>query len=114
MPLRDMPAGRQKEARTMVKLATYALMLAGMSAFWADVALAQPVPPWAWVWWPAMHPVSSVLVGAAGLAALVLMVRRHRQSRERRAGLDALDRRFAHGEIDKAEYEEKRRLIMGA
>jgi uncharacterized membrane protein len=40
------------------------------------------------------------------------MVGRH--AIPKRAGLDILNERLARGEIDKAEYEEKRRLIMSA
>jgi putative membrane protein len=84
----------------------------------ANVALAQAGPPWDWGWWFWWFPVFPLLFVLGSLAVFVFivvqMMGRHAQMRDRRAGLDILNERFARGEINKDEYEEKRRLIMRA
>jgi len=51
------------------------------------------------------------LVGV--IAIIVWIVQWASDSRRSRSALDILNERFAKGEIDKAEYEEKRQLIDG-
>lgn len=87
---------------------------AGALAFTADLAFAQFGPPWQsgwWFWWmPAMRMV--LVLGVIFLIAFVAfrMLRRPYGSRSAVA-LDILTERFARGDIDKAEYEDKRRTI---
>jgi uncharacterized membrane protein len=52
------------------------------------------------------------LIVFVGLAAIIVWVADWTSGGERRAtALDILNRRLARGEIDRAEYEEKRRLL---
>jgi uncharacterized membrane protein len=52
------------------------------------------------------------LIVFVGLAAIIVWVADWAFVGERRStALDILNRRFARGEIDRAEYEEKRRLL---
>jgi putative membrane protein len=83
----------------------------------AGIALAQGGPPWEWSGWFFLFPGFRFLFVLACLAAFVyFIVRMARRPAEPRssAGLDILNERFARGEIDKAEYEDKRRLIADA
>ena len=67
-------------------------------------------------------PLFMILVLAAAVAAVALVIRWFggpwqgtappHQAPPGRTALDILDERFARGEIDKDEYEEKRRLIF--
>lgn len=53
-----------------------------------------------------------ILIVFVGLAALIVWVADWSSSVGRRAtAIDVLKRRLARGEIDRAEYEEKRKLI---
>ena len=55
-----------------------------------------------------------LLLALVGIIAIVVwIVRWATDSRHSRTALDVLNERFARGEIDKAEYEEKRELIEG-
>lgn len=59
-------------------------------------------------------PVVIVLALIGVIAIVVWTVQWISPSRERGStALDILDERFARGEIDKVEYEEKRKLIGG-
>jgi putative membrane protein len=93
------------------------VIVATVLALPAGIALAQGGPPWEWGGWYFLFPGFRFLFVLACLAAfvyfIVRMVRRPAPSRSS-AGLDILNERFARGEIDKAEYEDKRRLIAGA
>ncbi len=52
------------------------------------------------------------LIVFVGLAAIIVWIADWTSGVERRsAALDILNRRLARGEIDRAEYQEKRRLI---
>lgn len=93
-----------------IAIATAALALP------ANVALAQTGPPWDWGWWFWWFPVFPLFFVLGILAIFVFVIVRmtghHGRMSETRAGLDILNERFARGEINKDEYEEKRRLIM--
>jgi uncharacterized membrane protein len=58
-----------------------------------------------------MHLIIALIV-FVGLAAIIVWVADWTTVSERRATvIDVLNRRLARGEIDRAEYEEKRRLL---
>lgn len=71
---------------------------------------------WPMPWFPAFPLLFMLLCLAGFLFIMMPMMRRHmgwrddRPFREKTA-LDILKERLAKGEIDKAEYEEKRRLV---
>ncbi|MGE3712633.1 MAG: hypothetical protein AB7G35_23560 [Hyphomicrobiaceae bacterium] len=107
----------------MIKHLKRVAILATVLALPAGVALAQGGPPWGWGGWFHFFPFLIVLAFVTGLVLIMVrLIGRHcpwRDSRERtsvphKAGLDILDERLARGEIEKAEYEEKRRLIVSA
>lgn len=55
-----------------------------------------------------------LLLAFVGIIAIVVwIVRWASNSRRSSTALDILNERFARGEIDKAEYEEKRKLMDG-
>ncbi len=64
-----------------------------------------------------LGPIMMILFIAAALAAVVLVLRalgvgpRRPAAREGRAALDILNERFARGEIDKDDYEERKRAL---
>ena len=72
-------------------------------------------------WWHAASsfPMPLLFMAICSVIFLVVMFARHgpwNHGRDlwdppRRTALDVLNERFARGEIDKAEYQEKRRLI---
>jgi putative membrane protein len=81
------------------------------------MALAQGGPPWEWGWWFWLFPGFRFLFALAVLAAVVFLIVRLARGPARsrsNAGLDILNERFARGEIEKAEYEERRRILTGA
>lgn len=83
----------------------------------ADAAFAQFGPPWQsnwWFWWMPASRIAFVLGVIAVVAFVAIRVLRRPAGSRSGAGLDILSERFARGEIDKAEYEEKRRLILRA
>jgi putative membrane protein len=81
------------------------------------------MPPSDWwhpMWWFPMFPLLFMAIGLVIFLFVMLpMMRRHgpwghggdRSDMPARTALDVLNERFAKGEIDRAEYEEKRRLI---
>jgi putative membrane protein len=78
-----------------------------------------PMPFWNGMWWgPGWFPLvpfalmilCMVIMGAVMMAMMGIGPFR-RNSRE--SALDILGERFASGEIDRSEYEEKRRAIIG-
>jgi len=91
--------------------------LAVMLALTANTALAQGGPPWQWGWSFWWFPGLRILLVLGCVALLVVIIVRIMQrpgASRNVVGLDILNERLARGEIDKTEYEEKRRLIMGA
>lgn len=70
-----------------------------------------------WAWFPGMifGPLMMLII-VGGVVALVLWLARGFGHAEpyghRRAALDILEQRFARGEIDKAEFEDKRKLLQ--
>lgn len=73
---------------------------------------------WGWWFWP-HGPVFWLLVIAVAVGLVVWLIRTPARpdaaaSGERRSrGLDALDERYARGEIGRDEYLQKRRDILG-
>jgi putative membrane protein len=102
----------------MIKHFKRVAALAAVLTLPANVALAQSGPPWEWGWWFWWFPVFPLFFVLGCLAVFVFimvhLMGRHAPWRDRGAGLDILNERLARGEIDKAEYEEKRRLIVSS
>ena len=71
-------------------------------------------------WWngygfgPWMHfgPVFIILIIAACILLMFFMMRGHRGGSHGDSAEQILKERFARGEIDKAEYEERRRVLQ--
>jgi putative membrane protein len=85
----------------------------------AGVALAQGGPPWAAGGWPHFPflPFLLLLAVIAGLAFILVRrspkgETRENTSAQKNAGLDILKERFARGEIEATEFEERRRVIQ--
>jgi putative membrane protein len=108
----------------MIKHFENVAVLAAVLSFPAGAAMAQVGPPWGGGgWWFHMFPSLLVLLLLAGLIFIVARVMGRRSPWRGRsesglsphtAALNVLSERFARGEIDKAEYEEKRRVITSA
>jgi uncharacterized membrane protein len=65
-----------------------------------------------WDYWPMpffFGPWLIVLMAVVCMGFMVIMMRGHRRGNS--SALDVLDQRFAHGEINQAEYEERRRVL---
>lgn len=87
------------------------------------IALAQQSPTygphmWNGGWWMFAGPMTMILFFGAIIVLVVLFVRwldgsgRHTSSpSSHNAPLDILKQRFARGEIDKAEFEERRKVL---
>lgn len=60
---------------------------------------------WMIAWW---------LLPILGVAALVLWTARRNGSRQEKSALDILKERYARGEIDRPEFEQKRRDLEGS
>jgi putative membrane protein len=93
-------------------------------AMGAAPALAQDAPRyygphmmWDGGWWMLFGPLSMLLFLAALIAIVVLLVRwlttghGGSASAGRKMPLEILEERFARGEIDKEEFEERRRVL---
>lgn len=111
-----------------VALTAFLFAILALPAFAQQGAVSEPGGPpygygyrmwdhgWGWGWHPAFFfaPLCMLFV-LAGIALFFWLVRGfghgapgHFRSR---GALDTLDQRFAKGEIDKAEFEEKRKLL---
>jgi putative membrane protein len=89
----------------------------------AAPAVAQPSPPyygphmWSGGWWMLFGPLTMILFVGAVVALLVMLIGRRgaRQGepdvQATKKALDILRERFARGEIDKQEFEERRRIL---
>lgn len=68
-------------------------------------------------WWMVLLMVSFLTLVVVGVALLIRSSSGGGQSgpgRQTRESLEILDARFARGEIDKDEYEERRRILKGS
>lgn len=107
-------------ARVRSFICAGALTLA-TSPGWAQTADFGPRygygPMWgAWGWFPGMvfGPLLMLLIVGGTAAFVVWLVRGFGSIEHRshgRAALDILEQRFVRGEIDKAEFEDKRKLL---
>jgi len=75
--------------------------------WWSDMWGGYPTMPWMF-----FGPVMMVVFFAACIAVLYLMVRGVRRSPEGEGALGILQERFARGEIDQAEFEQRRRVLL--
>jgi putative membrane protein len=65
-----------------------------------------------WDYWPMpffFGPLFMVLIIVVCMSVMMMMMRGHRRGDS--SALDVLDQRFARGEINQAEYEERRRVL---
>lgn len=69
---------------------------------------------WDWDYWPMHHfffgPLFMIAIFAICMIMMMWMMRGHRHSGASGA-LDILSERYARGEINQAEYEERRRVL---
>jgi putative membrane protein len=106
----------------------FALMTALAGAVLPAAAWAQQQPGYGYQWhdgmwhggWPGMifGPLMMIAFFAVVAVVVILLVRwiggsGAQTARRTRQPLDILDERFARGEIDTAEYEERRRILRG-
>ena len=106
-----------------VMLSTCLLVAAATPLAWAQPGgdYTGPHPMWGGGGWMFMGPLTMILFLAAIIAVVVFIVRRTggaspgRSLQDRgpasESALDILNKRYARGEIDKAEFEEKRRAL---
>ncbi len=75
--------------------------------------------PWDGAWWGFGMMLAMLLFLALIVVGVVFVVRstseggRTRTQSESSRALDILDERFARGELDQQEYEERRRILTG-
>ena len=65
-----------------------------------------------WDYWPMpffFGPLFMVLIIVVCMGVMMMMMRGHRRGDS--SALDVLDQRFARGEINQVEYEERRRVL---
>ncbi len=67
-----------------------------------------------WMWWMPFHGFVWLLLVTAVVVGAVLIIRAfwslgERRGRERSAALDLLDTRYAKGEIEREEYQQRKR-----
>lgn len=82
----------------------------------AGMALARGGPPWGWdsgYWFFPGFRFLFVLACIALFIYVIVQITRRPAPTRGGFGLDILGERLARGEIDKAEYEEKRRILTG-
>jgi putative membrane protein len=75
--------------------------------WWSDY---WPMP---WVFGPLMMIVAIIFCGAMMFMMMRVMMGSHRSSSDDRHAFHILKERLARGEINQAEYEERRRLLEG-
>jgi putative membrane protein len=106
------------KSRLNSALGAISLLVAGT----LSAAAQQSLPyygPWGGGAWMLFGPFMMILFVALIVVAVVLLVRwlggpsRWDGSAPAKSALDILKERFARGEIDKQEYEEKRRILGG-
>lgn len=73
---------------------------------------------WHSMWFPVV-PLAFMIICIAMMFFMMPMMRgrrgwRNEPDHPQRSALDILDERFARGEIDRNEYEERRRIIAGS
>ncbi len=68
---------------------------------------------WNWDYWPMpfFMPLFIIVFFAICMIMMMWMMRGHRHGGDSRA-LDILNERYARGEINQAEYEERRRVLL--
>jgi uncharacterized membrane protein len=71
--------------------------------------------PWDWpfMWFPLLPIVFVLACFLIMFSVMMPMMRRRHDRSDQPTALDILDTRFARGEIDRAEYDEKRRILAG-
>ncbi len=91
-----------------------------LSAFAQQSAPYYGPPMWSGGWWMFFGPFTMILVVAAVVAVVVLLVRWLGPVADgidrlpaTKSALDILKERYARGEIEKEEYEERRRVLGG-
>lgn len=92
-------------------------LLAGLLLVTVAPAWAQPAaqvagycgPMWANWGWMMMGPLPMIIFLAMLIALVVIAVRWFSQGASRPSALDLLNERYARGEIDKTEYDQKKR-----
>jgi putative membrane protein len=106
-----------------VLLSTCLLAAAAAPMAWAQqgAGYTGPHPMWGGGGWMFMGPLTMILFLAAIIAVVVFIIRRAGGASSGRppqepgqpleTALDILNKRYARGEIDTAEFEEKRRAI---
>jgi putative membrane protein len=127
----DTPNGTAAEThgRTLMKRSVVSGgLLASSALIWSFVisaapAVAQPSPPyygphmWSGGWWMLFGPVTMILFIGAIVALMMVLVRRRAprnggsDRQPAKTPIDILRERFARGEIDKEEFEERRRVL---
>ena len=104
-----------------MKAAHYGLAILGVLAV-PHAAGAQyyggPMMHDRWLWWMPFHGILWVVVIAAVIVGGVLLIRRlwhvgEPTGRERSSALDVLDARYARGEIEREDYLQRRRDLIG-
>jgi putative membrane protein len=69
---------------------------------------------WNWNYWPMPHffagPLVMIVLIAICMIMMIWMMRSHWHGD--RSAIDILNERYARGEIDRNEYEERRRMLL--
>ncbi len=70
-------------------------------------------PMWSNWGWTMMGPLPMIIFLGVLIGLIALSVRWFSQSTSRASALDVLNERYARGEIDKAEYDQKKQDLKG-